>query len=107
VSVTRGSEVRVELPTHLRTLAEVEPQVVVRLAPGVEATVRAVFDALEAEYPGLRGTIRDRSSGARRAYMRYFTGREDWSHESPDAPLPDAVARGAEPLRVVGAIAGG
>ena len=71
------------------------------------ATQRSVLDALEARFPVLRGTVRDHQSHARRAFLRFFVCNEDWSHESPDAPLPDAVATGAEPFFIVGAIAGG
>ncbi len=70
-------------------------------------TQRAVLDALEAQYPTLRGTIRDRTTGQRRPFIRFFACEQDWSHEAPDAPLPDAVASGAEPLLIVGAMAGG
>jgi molybdopterin converting factor small subunit len=97
--------IRVVLPAHLRNLAHVEGEVRVEV-PGVP-TQRSVLDALEAEYPMLRGTIRDQSTYKRRAFVRFFACEQDWSHESPDAPLPDAVASGAEPFLVVGAIAGG
>ena len=96
---------RVVLPAHLRTLARVDAEVELEVAAPL--TQRAVLDALEARYPMLRGTIRDQATGKRRAFMRYFACGEDLSHEAPDAPLPDAVARGAEPFMVVGAIAGG
>ena len=97
--------IRVELPAHLRTLAGVGGEVTVEvLGP---ATPRAVLDALEARYPVLRGTIRDHVTLARRPFVRLFACARDWSHESPDSPLPAAVASGAEPLLVVGAIAGG
>jgi molybdopterin synthase sulfur carrier subunit len=96
---------RVALPAHLRTLARVDAEVELEVAAPL--TQRAVLDALEARYPMLRGTIRDQATGKRRAFMRYFACGEDLSHEAPDAPLPDAVARGAEPFMVVGAIAGG
>lgn len=96
---------RVALPAHLRTLARVDGEV--ELEVGTPLTQRAVLDALEARYPMLRGTIRDQATGKRRAYMRYFACGEDLSHEAPDAPLPEAVARGSEPFMVVGAIAGG
>ena len=97
--------IRVILPPALRTLAGLEGEVTVEV-PGA-ATQRTVLDALEAAHPALRGTIRDPSTGRRRAFLRLFAAGEDLSHEPPDAPLPAAVARGAEPLRVVGAIAGG
>jgi sulfur-carrier protein len=97
--------VRVVLPAHLRTLARVNGEVKVDLDG--PATQRAVLDALEAAYPMLRGTIRDQETKRRRAFLRFFACEEDLSNESPDAPLPEAVARGAEPLLVVGAMAGG
>ena len=96
---------RVALPAHLRTLAQVTGEVELEVA--VPPTQRAVLDALEARYPMLRGTIRDQATGRRRAFMRYFACGEDLSHESPDAELPAQVASGAEPFMVVGAIAGG
>ncbi|MFY9607615.1 MAG: MoaD/ThiS family protein [Blastocatellia bacterium] len=97
--------IRVMLPYHLRTLAKVDDEV--RLEVLGQATQRSVLDALEARYPMLRGTIRDHVTGQRRPFLRFFACEEDLSHELPDAPLPDAVATGAEPLLVVGAIAGG
>ena len=97
--------IRVILPTHLRTLAHVDGEV--QLHVEGQATQRAVLDALEACYPMLRGTIRDHVTHQRRAFVRFFACEQDLSHESPDAPLPDAVATGAEPLLVVGAMAGG
>jgi hypothetical protein len=97
--------IHVELPHHLRGLARVGYAVAVRVDGPV--TQRAVLDALEAAYPMLRGTIRDRATRQRRPFLRFFACGEDLSHESPDAPLPDAVARGAEPFSVVGAMAGG
>jgi len=97
--------IRVVLPTHLRTLAHVDGEV--KLEVDGPATQRSVLDALEACYPMLRGTIRDQVSGQRRPFIRFFACEEDLSHEPPDAPLPGAVATGAEPLLVVGAIAGG
>jgi sulfur-carrier protein len=97
--------VRVVLPAHLRTLARVEGEV--KLDVEGEPTQRSVLDALEASYPMLRGTIRDHVTRQRRAFLRFFACEEDVSHESPDAPLPDPVARGAEPLLIVGAMAGG
>jgi sulfur-carrier protein len=97
--------VRVVLPAHLRTLARVDGEVKVDLDG--PATQRAVLDALEAAYPMLRGTMRDQETKQRRAFLRFFACEEDLSNESPDAPLPEAVARGAEPLLVVGAMAGG
>ena len=97
--------IRVVLPAHLRTLAQIDGEV--QLDLDGEATQRAVLDALEARYPMLRGTIRDHVTQERRAFLRFFACAEDLSHESPDAPLPDAVATGAEPLLIIGAIAGG
>jgi len=97
--------IRVLLPPHLRTLARVGGEVKLEVAG--RATQRAVLDALEARYPMLRGTIRDRATQRRRAFVRFFACGQDLSHEPPDAPLPDGVATGAEPLRVVGALAGG
>ncbi len=97
--------IRVILPQHLRTLAHVGSEV--QLEVDGELTLRSVLDALEARYPMLRGTIRDQVTHQRRAFVRFFACEEDLSHESPDAPLPDAVATGAEPFLVVGAMAGG
>jgi len=97
--------IRVVLPTHLRKLARVDGEVTLEVEGPV--TQRAVLDALEARYPMLRGTIRDHVTQRRRPFVRFFACEEDLSHESPDAPLPDAVATGAEPFLVVGAMAGG
>ena len=97
--------IRVVLPTHLRTLARVDGEV--QLDVEGPATQRAVLDALEARYPMLRGTIRDHVTHQRRAFVRFFACAQDRSHESPDALLPDTVATGAEPLLIVGAMAGG
>jgi hypothetical protein len=97
--------VRVVLPPHLRTLAHVSGEVKLEVAGRV--TQRSVLDALEARYPMLRGTIRDQTTQQRRAFLRIFACEEDLSHESPDAPLPQAIATGAEPLLIVGAMAGG
>jgi len=97
--------IRVALPFHLRTLARVGGEVEVEVAGPV--TQRAVLDALEARYPVLRGTIRDHGTLRRRAFLRYFACQQDLSLESPDAPLPEAVASGAEPFLVIGAVAGG
>jgi sulfur-carrier protein len=97
--------VRVTLPAHLRKLARVDGEVKVEVAGAV--TQRSLLDALEARYPMLRGTIRDHVTQRRRAFVRFFACGEDLSHETPDAPLPDAIASGAEPFMVVGAIAGG
>lgn len=97
--------IRVVLPTHLRRLAQVGNEV--QLDVPAPATQESVLDALEASYPMLRGTIRDQISHQRRAFIRFFACEEDLSLESPDQPLPEAVASGAEPLLVVGAMAGG
>ena len=97
--------IRVELPAHLRTLARVAGEVEIEVAG--QPTLRSVLDALEASYPMLRGTIRDHVTQQRRPYVRFFACEEDLSHELPDAPLPRAVAIGAEPFLVVGALAGG
>jgi len=97
--------IRVELPQHLRNLAQVGAEVQIEV-PGA-VTQRSVLDALEARYPMLRGTIRDQVTLQRRPFLRFFACEEDLSHEPPDAPLPAAVASGKEPLIILGAIAGG
>lgn len=97
--------IRVWLPAHLRTLARVDGEVLLQVH-GL-ATQRAVLDALEDRYPMLRGTIRDRQTFQRRPFVRFFACEQDLSHEPPDAPLPQAVASGAEPFLIVGAMAGG
>jgi molybdopterin synthase sulfur carrier subunit len=97
--------VRILLPAHLRTLARVDGEVRLHIEGSV--TQRSVLDALEASYPTLRGTIRDHVTKQRRPFVRFFACEQDLSHGSPDAPLPDAVATGAEPLLIVGAMAGG
>jgi sulfur-carrier protein len=97
--------VRVVLPANLRTLARVDGEVKLDVARPV--TQGSVLDALESAYPQLRGTIRDQGTRRRRAFLRFFACQEDLSNESPDAALPDAVASGAEPLLIVGAMAGG
>jgi molybdopterin synthase sulfur carrier subunit len=97
--------IRVILPFHLRTLAHVGPEVTLEVEGAV--TQRAVLDALEARYPMLRGAIRDHVTLERRAFLRFFACEQDLSHESPDAPLPEAVVSGEEPFIVIGAIAGG
>ncbi len=97
--------IRVVLPPHLRTLAHVRDEVQLEI-PG-RVTRASVLDALEASYPMLRGTIRDHVTERRRPFLRFFACARDLTHEPPDAPLPDAVVSGAEPLLVVGAIAGG
>jgi len=99
------SQVRVQLPYHLRNLAHIDGEVALEVTPPV--TVRAVLDALEASYPMLRGTIRDHDTLARRPFLRFFACEQDLSLDSPDNPLPDAIARGKEPLLIIGAIAGG
>jgi len=96
--------IRVELPQFLRRLANIQGEVQVEASA---ATVRAVLDELEARYPALRGTIRDQVTGVRRPFLRFFACQEDLSHDGPDAPLPEAVVEGREPLLIVGAIAGG
>lgn len=97
--------IRVVLPPHLRALAHVGSEVTLELEGPI--TLRSALDALEARYPMLRGTIRDHVTQQRRPFLRFFACEQDLSHESPDAPLPDAIATGAEPLIVLGAIAGG
>jgi sulfur-carrier protein len=98
--------IRVYLPSHLRTLARTGPEEVMLDVEG-PVTQRTVLNALEAKYPALRGTVRDQVTQERRAFIRFFACQEDLSHDSPDAPLPAAVASGAEPFLVIGAIAGG
>jgi sulfur-carrier protein len=97
--------IRVVIPAHLRTLARVNGDLEIEVVG--PATPQTVIDAIEARYPMLQGTIRDHVTKQRRAYLRYFACEEDISHESPDAPLPDSVASGAEPFFIIGAIAGG
>ena len=97
--------IRVVLPAHLQTLARVPFEVSLEVEG--EPTLRSVLDALEATYPVLRGTIRDRTTHKRRPYLRFFACEQDLSHDLPDSPLPDAVAAGVEPFLVVGAMAGG
>ena len=97
--------IRVELPAHLRTLARVNGPVVVHVEG--PPTLRSVLDALETSYPVLRGTIRDHASQKRRPFVRFYACEQDLSHEAPDTPLPDPVAKGVEPFLVVGAMAGG
>jgi sulfur-carrier protein len=99
------NHIRVVLPQHLRTLARVGGEIQLDIEGPV--TQRLILDALEARYPVLRGTIRDHLSHERRPFLRFFACAEDWSLESPDSPLPDAVASGAEPFLIIGAIAGG
>ena len=97
--------IRVVLPTHLQRLADVGREIEVQVE-GLP-TLDSLLEALEAQYPMLRGTIRDHVTKQRRPFIRFFACGEDWSHEPPESPLPAAVVRGAEPLRVVGALAGG
>ncbi len=97
--------IRVVLPAHLRTLARVDGEVLLEVQGPV--TIQAILDALEANYPVLRGTIRDHVTHRRRAFIRFFACEQDLSHEPPEALLPEAVAKGTEPLLIVGAIAGG
>jgi hypothetical protein len=99
------SMIRVVLPAHLRLLAKVGPEVELRIEGAV--TQRTVLDALEAQYPMLQGTIRDHVTHKRRAFLRFFACEQDLSNESPDTPLPHAVAAGTEPYLVIGALAGG
>ena len=97
--------IRVEIPAHLRTLANVNGEITLEVEGPV--TQRSILDALEARYPMLCGTIRDHTTKQRRAFLRFFACAEDLSHEPPDAPLPEAVASGKEPFLIIGAIAGG
>jgi hypothetical protein len=97
--------IRVVIPAHLRTLAQVSSEV--KLDVEGPVTPRSILDALEARYPMLRGTIRDHITKERRPLLRFFACEEDLSHEPPDTPLPDAVAKGVEPFFIIGAIAGG
>jgi hypothetical protein len=97
--------IRVVLPQHLRTLARVNGEVEIEVQGPV--TQRSILDALENSYPMLRGTIRDHVTQQRRPFLRFFVCQEDWSHESPDAPLPKEISSGAEPFLIIGAIAGG
>jgi molybdopterin synthase sulfur carrier subunit len=97
--------IRIVLPAHLRTLARIDGEVTLEVEG--EVTQRSVIDALEDQFPTLRGTIRDHETQQRRAFVRFFACGDDLSHEQPDVPLPDAVATGDEPFMVVGAMAGG
>lgn len=99
------TSVRIELPAHLRALAQVKHEAEIDVEPPV--TLRSVLDALERRYPMLRGTIRNQTTGERRPFLRFFVCEQDWSHEPPDTPLPQVVADGREALIVLGAIAGG
>ena len=102
---TRSSRIRVKLPTHLRRLAEVDGEVMLDVPE--PRTIGAVLDALEARHPVLRGAVRDRGTGTRRAFVRYFACEQDLSHEPANTMLPEPVAQGHEPFLVVGAMAGG
>ena len=97
--------IRVIIPAHLRSLAHVEGEISLDIDGAV--TQRSILDALETRYPMLEGTIRDHVTKNRRPFLRFYACEEDWSHESPDTPLPDVVASGAEPFLIIGAIAGG
>ena len=99
--------IRVVLPFHLRNLAGVGKEVTVQIGEDEPVTQRAILDALEAQYPVLRGTIRDHATQERRPFIRFFACMQDLSHDSPDAPLPEEIAKGTEPFMVVGAMAGG
>jgi sulfur-carrier protein len=99
--------IRVVLPTQLKTLAHVSGEVQLQLAGADQVTQSSILDALEARYPMLRGTMRDQQTHKRRPFVRFFACQQDLSHEPPDAPLPEAVASGAEPFLVIGAMAGG
>jgi hypothetical protein len=105
MSSPESATIRVTLPYHLRNLAQVREDVSLRVAGPI--TQHSVLDALEAAYPMLRGTIRDHGTHTRRPFLRFYACERDLSHEAPDAPLPDAVAKGAEPFLIIGAIAGG
>jgi hypothetical protein len=103
--MSQAAQVRVLLPQHLQTLARVDGEVLLAVAGPV--TQRSILNALELRYPMLRGTIREHVTHRRRPRVRFFANAEDVTHKSPDAPLPDAIASGAEPFMVVGAISGG
>jgi molybdopterin synthase sulfur carrier subunit len=105
VNEMSSKKIRIMLPQHLRTLAHVGNEVTIAVEGSI--TQRAVLDALEASYPMLRGTIRDHDTQQRRPFLRFFACEEDLSHNPPDLPLPEAVASGAEPFLIIGAIAGG
>lgn len=97
--------IRVVLPFHLRNLAKVGKEVQLEINDSV--TQQAILDALEAAYPVLRGTVRDHNTHKRRDFIRFFAAGQDWSHAAPDAPLPETIANGTEPFRIIGAMAGG
>jgi len=98
-------KIRIHLPQHLRTLAHTGSEVELEVEGAI--TIRSVLDALEARYPMLQGTVRDHGTDKRRAFLRFFVCEEDWSHESHDKPLPEAITSGKEPFLIIGAIAGG
>jgi len=104
-AVAPGVRIRVVLPQHLQTLARVSGEVEIEVRGPV--TLRAVLDALERDYPTLEGTIRDHTTRQRRAFVRFFACQEDVSHDGPDTPLPEEIAKGVEPFLIVGALAGG
>jgi len=104
-SLAQTRTIRVQIPYHLRTLAQVDGELRLQVAPPV--TLRAVLDAIELRYPMLRGTIRDHATGERRAFLRFFACEDDLSHQPLDMLLPEPVAVGKEPLLIIGAIAGG
>jgi sulfur-carrier protein len=103
--MSTSSQIRVQIPYHLRNLARVEGEIALDVAGPV--TIRSVLDALERRYPMLCGTIREHDTLKRRAFLRFFACEEDWSHQSTDAELPEAIASGKEPFLIIGAIAGG
>jgi sulfur-carrier protein len=103
--MSTSSQIRVEIPYHLRNLARVDGEIALDVAGPV--TIRTILDALEARYPMLCGTIREHDTLKRRAVLRFFACEEDWSHQSTDAELPEAIASGKKPFLIIGAIAGG
>jgi sulfur-carrier protein len=103
--MSTSSQIRVEIPYHLRNLARVDGEIALDVAGPV--TIRTILDALEARYPMLCGTIREHDTLKRRAFLRFFACEEDWSHQSTDAELPEAIASGKKPFLIIGAIAGG
>ena len=105
MTATSPTQIRIVLPAHLRSMARVQGEVHVDVEGDV--TQRSVLDALEADFPMLLGTIRDRATAKRRAFVRFYACEQDLSHEEPDSPLPDRVVRGEEPFMVIGAMAGG
>ena len=103
--MSTSSQIRAEIPYHLRNLARVDGEIALDVAGPV--TIRTILDALEARYPMLCGTIREHDTLKRRAFLRFFACEEDWSHQSTDAELPEAIASGKKPFLIIGAIAGG